>query len=51
MKLTWAHDKKVGFDGIRPALTAIRDGLIKQIDAEKAKLAQMVGARDSLKKQ
>lgn len=49
-KLSWSHDKKVGFNGVRPALEAIRDGLIKQIHEEKAKLAQMVGARDALKK-
>jgi hypothetical protein len=46
----WQHDQQVGFKKIVPHLEKIRDALQNQINHEKAKLSQMVNARDSIRR-
>ena len=47
---TWQHDQQIGFKKLIPHLEVLKNALQKQINHEKAKLAQMVGARDSLRR-
>lgn len=46
----WKHDGEVSLRGAVPALRSIREALEKALEAEKAKLRDLVEARDSLKK-
>jgi hypothetical protein len=46
----WQHDQQIGFKKLLPHLEKVRDALKNQINHEKAKLAQMVSARDSIKR-
>lgn len=46
----WQHDQQIGFKKLLPHLESVRDALKNQINHEKAKLSQMVSARDSIRK-
>ena len=46
----WQHDQQIGFKKLIPHLEKIKDAVQLQINHEKAKLAQMVSARDSLRR-
>ena len=46
----WQHDQQVNFKNMTPHLEKLREALQIQINSEKSKLAQMVGARDSIKR-
>lgn len=47
---TWEHDKELSFKKVVPHLHTVADALRKTIAHEKAKLAQMVGARDAIRR-
>ena len=50
MKNEWAHERELSHKKVLPYLETIRAALEKAIQAEKVRLTQMVGARDSLNK-
>jgi hypothetical protein len=47
---SWQHDQQVNFRKFVPHLEVLKLAIQKQINHEKAKLAQMVGARDSIQR-
>jgi len=49
-KQAWKHDQELSFKRVIPHLHVLKDALQKTIQHEKAKLAQMIGARDSIRK-
>jgi len=46
----WQHDQQLNFKKLVPHLETLKVALQKQINQEKAKLSQMVGARDSVRR-
>jgi hypothetical protein len=49
-KPSWKHDQELNFNGARNHLQTLATVLQKAIEMEKAKLANLVGVRDSYKK-
>lgn len=49
-KPEWKHDEDLSLRRVVPALHTVREALEKALSAERAKLAELVGVRDSLKK-
>ena len=45
----WKHDQELSFSGARALLLKVKEGLDTALEAQKAELKKMVGARDSLK--
>jgi hypothetical protein len=46
----WQHDQQVNFKNLTPHLEKLREAIQIQINSEKARLSQMVGARDSIRR-
>lgn len=46
----WKHDQDISFKRVVPHMHTIKEALQKAISHEKARLQQMVGARDSIRK-
>jgi hypothetical protein len=47
---SWKHDQELSFKRVVPQLHILKEALEKAITQEKAKLSQMVGARDSIRR-
>lgn len=46
----WQHDQELSFKKVLPNLEILKGAVENALRAEKAKLGQMVGAKDSLRK-
>lgn len=46
----WMHDQDISFKRVTGHLVTLKDAVQATIDHEKAKLARMIGARDSFRK-
>lgn len=46
----WRHGEDLSFRKVVPALHALRAAVERQLEAERARLAEVVKVRDSLKK-
>jgi hypothetical protein len=45
----WKHDQKLNFGGVQELLVVVKDRIEDLLAAKKKELADLIGARDSLK--